>query len=136
MNNNINEVLSKIGKIYEAADEIFYSWDGPGLLQVPNFMGMLAVKLDIEDKEIRNIDPLIRFYLKHHADFYIARGAKGGIDRRSNKTEKDNIKNQKDIIKKMVEEEFAIKLASMQANPSISPVNLSDDDDIFSDIDE
>lgn len=99
MNDNIKNVLDKLAPIFSSADEALSSWSGTGNLQFPVLLGMIAVRLNWDEKQVRENDPLVRYYVRNHPDWSVTRGAKGGIMRSSAKQKRDAEKAAKDAAK-------------------------------------
>lgn len=113
MNKIINDVLEQLAVIFSVTDDVLRDWDGKGNIQFPNLLGMLAVKMNWNEKQMREVDPLIRFYIRHNSDYYVTRGAHGGIMKSSDKQKKEMDKVSKDIIKKQMQKILEDKTATM-----------------------
>jgi hypothetical protein len=81
---------SKISMLL-AVDEFLSAWNGEGCLQFPNLLGSIQAKLGWDDKQLRANDPIIREYIRNHPDWYVTRGAHGGIMRMSEKQKKEEL---------------------------------------------
>lgn len=132
MNRNIQTQIDELTPIWTATDEVLDDWKGEGCLQLPILMGMLAVKFNWSDKQMRENDPFVRRYLRHHDKWHVTRGAHGGIMRLSDKQKKDAEKEAKDLARKQVETAVAAKAAQMTAASlvaSTAPVTTTEADD-------
>lgn len=74
-----------------AVDEFLGAWNGEGCLQFPTLLGSIQAKLGWDDKQLRANDPIIREYIRNHPDWYVTRGAHGGIMRMSEKQKKEEV---------------------------------------------
>jgi len=82
-------VLDDFSSLFDAVDEALADWHGEGCLQFPNLMMSLAVKLNWNETQVRENDPVVRIYVRRHPDWYVTRGAHGGIMRASEKRKKE-----------------------------------------------
>jgi hypothetical protein len=106
-NDVINKIIDDLLPIFQATDQALNEWTSEGNLQFPTLLASLAVKLNWDEKQIREADPLVRMYVRRHPDCYVTRGAHGGIMRRSERQKKEAIKDAakaaKDILKQQIE---------------------------------
>lgn len=82
MNNTIKSVTDKLSAVFVATDEALTEWSNgkpEGNLQFPALLGMLAIKMNWDEKQVRENDPLVRFYVRNNPDWHVTRGAHGGI---------------------------------------------------------
>ena len=138
MNRNIQTQIDELTPIWTATDEVLDDWKGEGCLQLPILMGMLAVKFNWSDKQMRENDPFVRRYLRHHDKWHVTRGAHGGIMRLSDKQKKDAEKEAKDLARKQVEAAVAAKAAQMTAAAALAvstPVTAADGEEVDDDLD-
>jgi hypothetical protein len=112
MSDNIQSTLDDLTAIFTATDEVLSGWTGEGNLQFPTLIGMMAVKLNWDEKQAREADPLIRFYVRKHPDWYVTRGAHGGIMRLADKQKKEAAKTAKAAIKDQLKAQIEAKVAS------------------------
>jgi hypothetical protein len=114
MNNEvIQKVLDELVPIFQAADTALSEWTGEGNLQFPVLLGMMAVKLNWDEKQVREADPLVRIYVRRHPDWYVTRGAHGGIMRSAEKQKKEAAKLAKDLAKKQMADAIEAKTAAV-----------------------
>lgn len=111
-NDTIQKVLDELVPIFQAADTALNEWTGDGNLQFPVLLGMMAVKLNWDEKQVREADPLVRIYVRRHPDWFVTRGAHGGIMRSAEKQKKEAAKLAKDIAKKQMADAVEAKLAA------------------------
>lgn len=119
MSQSIQVVLDDLMSIYKVTDEVLDEWKdkGKGNLQFPDLLGMMAVKLNWNEKQMREADPLVRYYVRKHPDWYVTRGAHGGIMRTEEKQKKEQEKANKSSIKDQMK--AAIEAKAAQATPTI-----------------
>jgi hypothetical protein len=110
----IKAVLDDLSEIFLVADSVLNEWTGEGNLQFPMLLGMMAVKLNWDDKRMREVDPLVRFYVRKHPDWYVTRGAHGGIMRATEKQKKDAAKLAKASIKEQLKAQIEAKAAEAE----------------------
>ena len=115
MNRNAQRQIDKLIPIWEATDEALNDWKGEGCLQFPTLVSMLAVKLNWDDELMRKNDPFVRSYVRDHDDWYVTRGAHGGIMRRAEKDKKDAVLALKKAAKEQVEAAAKAKVAQKLA---------------------
>ena len=60
---------------------------------------------------MRKNDPFVRSYVREHDDWYVTRGAHGGIMRRAEKDKKDAVAAQKKAAKEQAEAAVKAKVA-------------------------
>lgn len=134
MSDAIDNALEQANVIFTAAKEVLNDWDWEeeSTLQFPKLLGLLALKMNWTDKQIREYDPIVRFYVRRDSEWYVTRGAYGGIMKTSEKLRKEQAK----VSKKQVRENISAKLAEINAKTAeITPELLSSDDDfIFPDM--
>ena len=94
-------------QLFDAAEEALNEWEASnvkGNLQFPTLLTTLTVRFNWDEKTMRENDPIIRKYCRKHPKWYVTRGAKGGIMRRSEWDEKNAVKVAKEQAKaKMLE---------------------------------
>ena len=108
-NETIQIVIDDLLPIFQATEQILNEWTGDGNLQFPVLLGMIAVRLNWDEKMVRENDPFVRKYVRKNTDWYVTRGAGGGIMRATDKQKRDGLKLAKDIAKKQIEEALEAK---------------------------
>ncbi len=120
MNDNARDakerLMAEFGSLFDATDEALSAWQGEGNLQFPHLLTTLTVKLKWDEKTMRENDPIVRKIVRSHPDWYVTRGAHGGIMRATEKQKKDAVKAAKDLAKKQLQEAIDAKVAA-QSNP-------------------
>jgi hypothetical protein len=108
-NGTSQKVIDDLLPIFQATEQALNEWNGEGNLQFPVLLGMVAVRLNWDEKQVRENDPFIRKYVRNHDDWHVTRGAHGGIMRASDKQKKESLKTAKDAAKKQIEEALQAK---------------------------
>lgn len=126
MSDSIQVITDKLSGIFIKANEALSEWTEEGNLQFPILMGKLAVKLNLDDKQLREIDPIVRYYVRNHPEYEITRGAHGGIMRLSDKKKKDESRKAKEKLKA---EMLALVDAKIAKSKEAGITTISDDSD-------
>lgn len=99
MSNTVQNVLDKLSTVFTVTEEMLNDWSGEGCLQFPALMASIAVKLNWDEKQVREADPLVRYYVRNNPNWHVTRGAHGGIMRLSDKQNRESAKQAKDALK-------------------------------------
>lgn len=119
MNDSIENFWNTVVKpTCEATEQVLSEWTGEGNLQFPQLVGMIAVKHNWSEKEVRDRDPIIRSYVRKHSNWHVTRGAHGGIMRATAKQAKDAAKAVKDTAKQAMRDAIEAKTAAQVAQTS------------------
>jgi hypothetical protein len=102
MSDTINNNLETLRALFQSIDQVLNEWTGEGNLQVPVLLGMMAVRFNWDEKQVRENDPFVRFHVRNHPDWHITRGAGGGIMRASEKQKKEATRLAKELAKKQM----------------------------------
>jgi hypothetical protein len=86
---NIQSFLDSQVSMFLAVDEALNELKGEGCLQFPILLSTVALKMNWDAKTLRENDPIIRQYIRSNPDWYVTRGAHGGIMKASDKQKKD-----------------------------------------------
>jgi hypothetical protein len=97
--NTVQDVLDKLSPVFQATEEMLNEWNGEGCLQFPVLMASVAVKLGLNEKQVRETDPLVRYYVRNNPNWYVTRGAHGGIMRVSDRKSKEDARAAKAALK-------------------------------------
>lgn len=89
MTDTIDTNTEALRILFSQCDQVLNEYSGVGNLQFPILLGMMAVRFNWNEKMVREYDPLIRFHIRNHTEWCMARGAKGGIMRMDEKQKKD-----------------------------------------------
>jgi hypothetical protein len=108
-------VLDELAELFDVTDKALSEWTGEGNLQFPALLLRMAARMNWTDKQMREADPFVRKYVRSHPDWYVTRGAHGGIMRASEKQKKEADKAAKDLAKKKLQDEIDAKVAAAQA---------------------
>jgi hypothetical protein len=110
------EVIDDLLPIFQATEQVLNEWTSEGNLQFPALLVKVALKLNWDDKQIRENDPFVRKYVRKNKDWHVTRGAHGGIMRASDKQKKEDLKIAKEFAKKQIEEALKAKDLAMKAS--------------------
>lgn len=108
-NDTAQEVINDLLPIFQATEDALNEWTGEGNLQFPILLGMIAVRLNWDEKQVRENDPFVRKYVRKNSDWYVTRGAHGGIMKATDRNKKESIKLAKDLVKKQMQEALEAK---------------------------
>ena len=114
----ISSLLEELTQVFNTTDQVLSEWTGEGNLQFPILLGMIAVKMQWDDKQMREADPFVRKYVRNHPSWHVTRGAHGGIMRATERDKKEAAKQAKEAAKKMVKDALEAKVASMTSKPA------------------
>ncbi len=129
MSDIIQDVLDKLVPVFSATEQTLEEWKGEGNLQFPVLLGMMAVKLNWNEKQVRENDPLIRYYIRNNPNWYVTRGAHGGIMKASDKQKKEASKIEKENAKAQMKAAIDAKAAADANKPqTVSAIDSSDED--------
>jgi len=93
----IDTVLENLKPVFVAANELineFYEANPKEKLQFPILMEKMAFKMNWDEQETRENDPIVRAFVRKSGDWVLVRGAHGGIMRASDKKKKAENKAQ------------------------------------------
>lgn len=139
-NASVTKVVDKVTSLFTTVDEALSEWQGEGNLQFPALFAMLATKLGWDEKQLKEADPVIRYYVRNSDDWLVTRGARGGIQRASDKQKKLEAQQAKEQLKKKMKEKIeqastatTTALAAVAATPesSFEDDSLDESDDDF-----
>ena len=102
MSKNVSNVLDMANVIFSETEKILDSWNGSGNLQFPHLMKELSEKMNWVEKQTREADALVRFFVRHNPDYVVVLGARGGIARASSIQERQVLKDEKAAAKKVI----------------------------------
>ncbi len=135
MKESSKNTLNQLGEIFEVIETVLDEWNSPGNLKFPDLMAMISAKTNWNEKYIKEIDPVIRLFIRRSPDYEAMRGAHGGIQRVTDKQKKEELKALKDQAKKQVHAEINTKIATREVllpDPEGNPDYL--EHDFFSDV--
>jgi hypothetical protein len=119
MSDVIEPTLENLRALFKATEQALSEWTGEGNLQFPVLLGRMALAQNWNDKQVREADPFVRYYVRNHSDWHVTRGAHGGIMRASEKQKKEAVKAAKEAARALVDaataaakEKEAAKLAA------------------------
>lgn len=111
MSDTIKAVTDQLVSIFSATEEALSSYEGEGNLQFPVLMGTLAAKMNWTEKQVRESDPIVRYYVRNNPDWHVTRGAHGGIMRASDRQKKEQARAAKDKLKEQMKATIEAKAA-------------------------
>ena len=111
MSDTISNNLEKMTAIWQATDQTLAEWTGEGNLQFPVLLGMIAVRMKWDEKQVREADPFVRFHVRNHPEWHVTRGAHGGIMRKTDKDKKEANRLAKELAKKQMVDALEAKVA-------------------------
>lgn len=111
----MKEVFDELTPIYQATEQSLNEWQGEGNLQFPILLGMIAVRMNWDEKQVRENDPFVRKYVRKHPQWHVTRGAFGGIMRKDAKDKKEADKAAKELAKQQLKEAVEAKAAAILA---------------------
>ena len=112
MSDTIDNNLETLRALFQSIDQVLNDWTGEGNLQVPVLLGMMAVRFNWNEKQVRENDPFVRFHVRNHPDWHITRGAGGGIMRASERQKKEAIRLAKELAKKQMADALEAQAAA------------------------
>lgn len=124
----IQFAIDKLSPIFQATDEVLTAWTGDGNLQFPTLMANLSIKMNWSEKELREADPFVRFYVRHHPDWHVTRGAHGGIMKSSDKQKKEATKLAKIVAKQAIK--AALEKGEKPSLTSLAVASALNDDSL------
>lgn len=125
----IQKIMDDLNVIFVKTDEALNEWQGEGNIQFSLLMASLSLKLNANEKQLRELDPVVRYYVRNHPDWYVTRGAHGGIMRVADKQNKEAAKIAKELAKiemKALIEAEAAKLVTAKVQPISSETDSED----------
>jgi hypothetical protein len=106
MNTNVNHVLDRLSVIFLATEEILNDWSADTNLQFPALLGMLTSRFNWNEKQLKEADAVVRYYVRNNPDWHVTRGARGGIMRAADKQKKQQALLLKEAAKKQMKEKI------------------------------
>lgn len=133
---HIESFLDGIAPTLLVVDEVLNEWNGEGCLQFPTLLGLISIKLNWNEKQTRANDPIIREFVRNHPNWYVTRGAHGGIMRSSERQKKLDAevakKKAKEEINAMLETRAALNNAVVSTGSVDSEEDNTNSDEIIS----
>lgn len=112
-NSAIDTYFATISPLLQAAEDTLQAWKGESNLKFSLLLEMIASQLNLSLKAIKEHDPLIRSYVRHHLDWVIERGQYGGIIPTAEKQKKIALKTAKALAKQQAKEIVEAKIGGM-----------------------
>lgn len=138
MSEHVKQAAEEAEKIFTATEEsLLKDWDRKENLQFPNLLRYVVSRLNADSKMATKIDLYMRAFVREHSDYYVSRGAKGGIMLRSVFNARENKKAAVEAAKQVIKQQIADKVATMTAIPStVTVVDSESEDEIEVDASE
>lgn len=118
MSNSVLTVTEHLSKVFTCIDSIFEELQPQGTLQFKTLFGMVVAKLGLSDSQMRELDPVARYYIRNNPTYYVTRGAGGGIGLASVKAQRDSETASRESIKKKLKADLEAKLAKEENSDS------------------
>jgi hypothetical protein len=132
MSNDMSKVMDRVSALFQATEDCLSAWQGEGNMQFPTLMTIMSERLGWTEKQAREADPVIRYYIRNSENWYVTRGAKGGIMRASDRQKKQEALASKENLKKQMKAKIEAQTTAAQTTNQDS-VNNSDSEDLFDD---
>lgn len=81
-------------------------------LQFPTLLTMVTLQMKLDAKDTKEVDPMIRTFVRNHPEYYVSRGAKGGIMKIESHQKKVDAKAAKEAQKKLLQDQIDAKVAA------------------------
>lgn len=118
MSEHVKQAVEEAEKIFAATEEsLLKDWDRKENLQFPNLLRYVVSRLNADSKMATKIDLYMRAFVREHADYYVSRGAKGGIMLRSVFNVRENKKAAVEAAKLVIKQQIADKIAASTPAP-------------------
>lgn len=113
MSEQVNKMVEEAREIYRATEEALQKdWDQKENLQFPNLLSFVVARLKANPEKASEVDPFMRTFVRKHPDYYVSRGAKGGIMLRSVYEARLNKKAQVEAAKKVLSDQVDATVAT------------------------
>ncbi len=129
-NITIEKVLDGLSQIFQMTDTVLNEWGSSEKsenLQFPVLLGMIALRMNWDEKQTREADPFVRKYVRSHSDWTVTRGAHGGIMKTSDKLKKEELRAAKDAAKKKMIEAIEAVASATQTKESEVETSIEND---------
>lgn len=93
--NNVQNALTHIQPIFKAIEDALHDYHSEENYKIPDLVGAVALKLHWSEKDVRAHEAVIRYYVRNHHEWYVTRGAHGGVQRVSVRDAKETAKKNK-----------------------------------------
>lgn len=135
---NKTDIFAAINNIFDSVDKVCTaSVTATSKLQFPMMLSKVGeelASLNFDAKQIKEAEPLIRFYIHNHDVFCSSRGRSGGVELRDNKAAREADKAAKDAIKAQLKSVIDAKMAT--ATPTPFPLDADEVDEDIESIEE
>lgn len=118
---NKTDIFATINNIFDSVDKVCNaSVTATTKLQFPMLLSKVGEELNslnFDAKQIKEAEPLIRFYIHNHDTFCSSRGRSGGVELKDAKTTRDADRAAKDAIKAQLKDVIDAKMAAATHSP-------------------
>lgn len=128
MSEHVKKATDKAALIFQATNECLnLDWDRKENLQFPKLLTFIVARLKADPKTASEIDPFMRSYVRDNPDYYVSRGAKGGIMLRSVANARLAKKAEIEDAKADLKAQIDAKVKSKAAAPAVPAVVVGDE---------
>lgn len=138
---NKTDIFNTINNIFDSVDKVCNaSVTSTNKLQFPVMLSKVGeelASLNFDAKQIKEAQPLIRFYIHNHDVFCSSRGRSGGVELKDNKAAREADKAAKDAIKAQLKDVIDSKMAAATTSPfPLDADEVEEDTETTEDIEE
>ena len=109
------EYYTLLDPVLALVDEILDGWSGEGNYQIPTLLEIVQAKMGWDQKMLNAKDPVVRDYLRNHPKWFITKGAKGGVQRREVREQRQALKEAKERAKVEINAQLDAEVARRKA---------------------
>lgn len=116
MSESVKVVIEKLNAMFVVADQVLTEWDyNSGNLQFSTLLSIMSSKLNWSDKDKTESDAVVRYYIRNNPNYYVTRGAHGGIMSADVKGKKDQAKQVKEQLKSQMKSMIESKVSESES---------------------
>ena len=127
MHSHVTTCLNFDTTVYAAVEAVLGEWTSEENLQCPQLVQTVVMRLGIEPTELKQIDSIVRRYVRSHPDWRVAKGVKGGIQRRADYNNRQAAKAALEAAKRSVKLRINAKLKAETPVVEAEPVETVSD---------
>jgi hypothetical protein len=92
MTNNIQSSTNFCTEVFTATQNVLtaYDWEQLKAYPTPALVAMVSTKITTTPQRLKDLGPLVQFFIHDSSDYYIGVGAKGGVQRVADRDAKVN----------------------------------------------
>lgn len=98
-------------------------------LQFPALLALVNLRMKLDTKKLKDVDPFIRYFVRNHPEYHVSRGAKGGIMKKEVLQKKVAAKDAKEAAKKQLVDQIDAKIAKTAAVAIVDNTDTSSSDE-------